>query len=161
MTTATVNRPLAARFATIIAPLAVTLRTDLDEPTILMYFRALSDVPMNLLEAAAVELAATAKFFPKPAEWREAVDEILDRRERLKEIDKGHQALLPGEVGEYECPDCGNSGFIITQQACNRGCRVKLAEHTHDVATRCSQKYCVENRKQKAEAAKRYARTRE
>jgi hypothetical protein len=157
------DRPIAARFAAIIAPLAVSLRADIDEPTIMMYFRALSDVPMQLLEAAAVELAATAKFFPKPAEWREAVDEILDRRERMKALDKSEQALLPGEIGEYECPDCGNTGFVVEAVRCDKGlrCRVKTAEHTHDLARRCEQKYCQRYRQQKLDNAKRYARSRE
>src|SRR5262252_2332148 len=104
--------------------LATATRADVDDPTIELYFRALADVPLSLLEQATVELAATAKFMPRPVEIREAVDELLDRRQRMREIaGPSNQLALPGEVGEFVCADCGNTGFVTTETVCDRAPR--------------------------------------
>jgi hypothetical protein len=129
-----------------------------------MYWRALKDVPIELLEEAAVELAATAKFFPKPAEWRQAVDELLDRRERLREIaGPNGQPLLPGEIGEYHCEDCDNSGWVTEVKVCEGNCGSHLvakAGHTHAFASPCTNKFCLAARQQKTQRKRRYAKTR-
>jgi hypothetical protein len=152
------------RFGTIIAALSLATRGDVDEPTIELYFRALIDVPINLLDQAAVELAATAKWMPKPAEWREAVDALLDRRQRLQALGPSTQLALPGEVGEYRCEDCDNTGRVSVEVVCEKGesCgRYKVQPHSHSYSRRCDNRYCVEARNQKAAAARRYARSRE
>lgn len=155
----------APKFAETIAALAVATRGELDDPTIELYFRALNDVPMDLLAAAAVELARDATFFPKPSEWRGAVDRVLDRQEKLREIagPKG-QLQLPGEVGageDWRCPDCDNTGYVISAEdgACSspEQCRfaTKGVRHTHQ----CANMFCCTRRRQAFERKRRYSRS--
>lgn len=163
MTTRTDGPTPRQLFATMMLSLATATRAEIDEPTTELYWRALRDVPLQLLREAAVELAATAKFMPKPSEWRETVDELLDRRDRLKAIDQGRTQLqLPGEVGVYECPDCRNTGFVNEDRPCTKEWRCRQFKegetHTHTFAVRCSNRYCLEARAQKAAASKRYSR---
>jgi len=158
-----VNRLDAAKFAQMMFALATATRCEIDEPTIELYFRALAHVPMALLEQASIELAATAKFMPKPAEWLEAVDELLDRRRRLQAIGgPSNQLRLPGEVGVFLCDDCDNTGFVTRDIACEKGRRCGLYRdggHTHSQASRCVNRFCVERRAQVAEQTRRYARS--
>jgi hypothetical protein len=153
------------RFSRCILALATALRAEIDDPTMEIYWRAVRHAPIQLLESAAEELAGTARFMPKPAEWLQAVDELLDRRARVQAIagPKG-QPLLPGEIGEYQCEDCGNSGWITIDRICDGGCKAseKLKPgHRHSSAQRCTNAYCKAAREQKAERRKRYARGRE
>jgi hypothetical protein len=152
------------RFAGTIAALAIATRGDVDDATIELYFRALIDVPFNLLEAAAVELARESVFFPRPAEWRVAVDKVLDRQARLRALDGPRgQLQLPGEVGnpdDYRCPDCDNTSWVVSDEdgSCSDRERCEWAQrgrrHTH----RCVNAYCVERRRQAREAQRRYSR---
>lgn len=150
------------RFARCALALAAATRADVDEATLEIYWRALHDVPIKLLEEASIELAATAKFMPKPVEWRQAVDEVLDRRQRLQEIaGPNGQPKLPGEIGEYECPVCENTGWEFFEKECDRPACVdrKPGEtHTHRWTKRCTNTFCQKARQQKAERDRRYAR---
>lgn len=152
------------RFATCITALAVATRGELDDPTIELYDRALADVPIHLLEAAAVELAKTSTFFPRPAEWRTAVDTILDRSERLK-LAGSTQLQLPGEVGvdDWRCPDCDNTGWRAADRTCEKpACRPEGTPpgtiHTHRGVARCENTFCASRRQKAAEAKRRYGR---
>jgi hypothetical protein len=154
------------RFAKCILTLATATRGEVDEPTIEVYWRALIDVPMALIEEASIELAATAKFMPRPVEWRQAVDEVLDRRQRMQALaGPSGQALLPGEVGHYECDRCDNTGWEQIVSDCTRAWRcpqfVDGATHTHSAARRCTNRFCIEARTQAAAKKKRYAKVRE
>lgn len=151
----------APRFAQVISALAIATRGELDDPTIELYARALEDVPINLLEAASIELARESTFFPRPAEWRVAVDKILDRQERLKQIGSGSQLQLPGEVGageDWRCPDCDNTGWVQTERPCERRCHGTDGPHTHSAAAPCGNTFCAARRRQRAEEKKRYSR---
>lgn len=151
------------RFATTITALAVATRGELDDPTIELYDRALMDVPIHLLEAAAVELAKTSTFFPRPAEWRAAVDLILDRSERVKSLGAPQQAQLPGDVGEFRCPDCDNTGFVTIDVPCDRwmcrppGTPIEQA-HSHNRAKRCANTFCHQRRQAVYEKTRRYGK---
>lgn len=156
----------ARRFAACIAALAVATRGELDDPTIELYFRALEDVPIDLLEAASVELAKTSTFFPRPAEWRKAVDTILDRTDRLRDAlgpPRGPegQLLLPGNVGgPWQCPDCDGSGWVRVQMPCQRtGCfgpQGDKGDHSHPAVTRCTNVQCEQERTSAAARRRRY-----
>lgn len=149
----------AHRFAQTIAALAVATRGELDDPTIELYARALEDVPMDLLEAASIELAKESTFFPRPAEWRGAVDKILDRQARLKPAKE--QLQLPGEVSaeNWRCPDCDGTGWAETTRSCERYCKGTDGQpHTHPAVAPCGNTYCSARRRQKAEAQRRYGR---
>lgn len=150
-----------ARFAQAITTLAVATRGELDDPTIELYDRALRDVPIDLLEHAAVELAKGSTFFPRPAEWRTMVDEILDRqqRARLASGERG-QLALPGEVGagdDWRCEDCANTGHVVyVDGKCGKGCKFETLSkrHTHS----CESVFCIERRRRVLEARRRYGR---
>lgn len=153
----------AEKFAQVIAALAVATRGEIDDPTIELYFRALMDVPMNLLEAAAVELARDVVFFPRPAEWRVAVDRILDRQERLQLPAPEEQLRLEGQIGggaAWRCEDCDNTGFVASDKngACGAPDRCDLAGRGVQHAHRCEHAFCVQRRQQAAAAKRRYAK---
>jgi hypothetical protein len=143
------------RFAACIATLALAYRTDLDDAAVELYFRALEDVPMHLLEAASVELARTSSFFPKVAEWRRAVDTILERDHRLQPPLKWQQAalpgtVLPGAIEEWRCPDCDNTGWVYTTMQCERRVCLEARDvegpHSHTATTRCTNPQCLDYR---------------
>lgn len=144
-----------ARFAAMLATLGIALRADIDEPTIHLYFRALRDVPMDLLERSGVELAKSCTFMPKPAEFRVAVDAILDKRGAGP---KG-QALLPGDVGEFRCATCDNTGWVEAIRPCpgEGRCRAKDPAHVHTFAARCQDETCLRWREAQAARKKRYS----
>lgn len=71
-----------AQFAEIFALLAVQLRqTDADEATIRAYYESLKDIEPEFLAWAAKKLAASAEWFPKTSEWREAAATV--ERDRI------------------------------------------------------------------------------
>lgn len=156
----------ATRFAACIAALAVATRGELDDPTIELYFRALEDVPIDLLEAASIELARTAQWFPRPAEWRKAVDVILDRTQQLRGAlgparGTDGQLLLPGQTGgPWMCPDCDNTGWVYVDVPCTRaGCfgpKKTEGPHTHPATTRCTNTECERRRVDLAARRRRY-----
>lgn len=153
----------AGRFAACITALAIATKGELDEPTIELYFRALADVPIHLLEAGSVELARTARFFPRPAEWRAAVDTILDRSQRK---DLPGQPALPGVIGEaWRCPDCDNTGWVYLNQPCEkRTCweaQNSDGPHSHVATTRCTNPDCLSRRQELAARRRRYSTTEE
>ncbi len=150
----------AARFAQTIAALAVATRWELDDPTIELYARALEDIPMDLLEAAAIELARESTFFPRPAEWRNAVDKILDRQDRVKQLTGGSQLQLPGEVSteNWRCPDCDNTGWVNTTMDCQRRCHGTDGPHTHSAAAPCGNAFCQAQRRRVAASKRRYGK---
>lgn len=156
----------ARRFAACIAALAVATRGELDDPTIELYFRALEDVPIDLLEAASIELARTSQWFPRPAEWRRAVDIILDRTQQVHGAlgparGPDGQLLLPGDVGApWQCPECDGTGWRRVETPCEKtGCfgpgRDK-GPHTHPAVTRCTNAQCEQERTTAAARRRRY-----
>ncbi len=46
------------------------------EPMSQSYFEALKDIPMGLIRAAKDHLLANARFWPKPVDWRAAVQKV-------------------------------------------------------------------------------------
>lgn len=86
-------------FVAILEPLCVALGADFDQPTWTAYFRALSDVPAKLLEAAVtVAMREDRKFMPRPGELRTICEA---RRQEL-------MALHPWE----RCLECGRTGQV-------------------------------------------------
>jgi hypothetical protein len=150
----------AEPFLELIRAMAVALRADLDDPTIELYFRGLQDIPFELVMAAGERLIIGARFFPKVAEWRLAVDAVRDeqRREQAR-LTAGQQPLLPGAVGDGRCPDCEDTGFRRFDKPCERaGCfgPNTPAEHSHVWTEKCPT--CKDKRAKAAEEAKRFAR---
>ena len=61
------------RFAELVAGLCVVFDREPSEPLIEIYWRALADLEMDRLDVACAALIQTSRFFPKPAEIRDAV----------------------------------------------------------------------------------------
>ena len=92
-------------FGNVFGALAVQLhKTDVDAPTIRLYFEALKDVELEFVTMAAQRLAGTAEWFPKTSEWRETARRIeaertTELRERLR------------KRAEPLCLACGDTGW--------------------------------------------------
>ena len=83
----------------LLAPLAVTLRADLDGPTFRAYHRALEDVPTRLLAAAVERAAKSDRFMPKPGELRAYAEDA-------------RKVLLAAHPFECLCGNCSVQGFV-------------------------------------------------
>lgn len=64
------------QFGVALASIAAAHSRDLDKFTVNVWYRALRDVPLDRLQQATV-LLVNGEFFPKPLEWREAVDTLI------------------------------------------------------------------------------------
>ena len=108
-------------FARAIGIVAVACSKDLDEPTIDVFFKALKDIPLDLVKLAVPELARHhSDRWPSPKKWRQVVDEVQERRATEVRQIAGEQAkkLLTGTVDQsgnyvptYHCPNCHDSGW--------------------------------------------------
>jgi len=78
-----------------------------DEAQSRFYFDALKEFDLRDLEAAALDLAQTLKWFPKPAEWRTAV---FARRFRLRR-DRDQQLVRQGLTRKIHCAFCQDTGW--------------------------------------------------
>jgi hypothetical protein len=98
------------RFNAAFKTLAAALRLPTAEVTSDMkraYYDGLSDLPIEAIEKSAIQLAKSAKWFPKVSEWRETV------RSYHKLVD--NQALVPAEQRDqqwrHECEYCEDGGW--------------------------------------------------
>lgn len=71
---------------------------DADAATQRIYFDGLSDFPIEAIEASALELGRKSEWFPKLAEWRQAVKVI--RRDAANRMPPSRPLELAGEVAE-------------------------------------------------------------
>jgi len=113
-------------FTDVFAPLAIQLRaTDADEATIRVYYAALKDLDLELVQMAAAEFARrpgeNQAWFPKTAEWRDAVGRIdAERSERQWQLiqQRRHRGLEP------LCRACDDTGWEPSGQGVKRcACR--------------------------------------
>ena len=100
-----------------------------------------------------MELGRSVTFFPKAAEWREAVDRMLDRAQRrgIPLPGPAGRLQLGGEVvqvDENRCPDCDNTGFEHSASFA-----VKGLPHVH----RCTNAFCAQRRQRALEKSRRYS----
>lgn len=70
------------RFSVVLATLGEVYGKDITEVMAEAYWRALRDCPMEAIEAAAVAHIRESRWFPKPVELVEGVEDFL--RERLR-----------------------------------------------------------------------------
>lgn len=80
---------------------------DPDAPQVRIYFDALKDLDLELVQMAAVELAKAAQWFPKTSEWREMArkverQQLLEQNERLRKLHLADQ---------YLCTRCDDTGM--------------------------------------------------
>lgn len=93
-------------FREIYGVLCATFDRVFDEAQSKFYFTALKDCELADVKATALELAQTVKWFPKPAEWRQAIGirRFNARRERERQL---AQRSLTGTVHCEKCRDTG------------------------------------------------------
>lgn len=72
-----------AAFATLMLGIGETYGEPVSDARMEIYFAALVDLDLAAIRAAATEHVRTSKFFPRPAELREAVDGSADDRAEL------------------------------------------------------------------------------
>lgn len=101
-----VDRPA---FAQTMNRLCIALREkDPDAVQMRVYFEALKDLEIEFVSAAGHRLEASAKFFPKPAEWRLEAGKV--ERERIE----AQRAVLRKLVQPL-CAACDDTGWDRTQ----------------------------------------------
>jgi hypothetical protein len=141
------------RFVATITALAAATRGHLDEAVIGLYYQALADIPIQLLDVAAVELAKGTTFMPAPAEWRKACDQVLERT-------PPRHPELPPPPNDYTpfCAECDDTGWVHFPQTCEKRTCGRDGPHDHTMVSRCSNPGCLERRRQKLEERRRYYR---
>ena len=96
-------------FARAMAGLCIALREkEPDAVQMKTYFKAMADLDVELVVAAAESLGATATWFPKAPEWREAAHALEKQRtgEQADRIRKRRVAGLPPL-----CAECDDTGW--------------------------------------------------
>jgi len=95
----------APRFFQLLAQLSVMHRIELDKPTARIYFEALNDVPLDVLEGAFRRLLKHAgEWMPKTEEIRLTCDDIAAEQhaERQRALPQQNPLLLGGESADRE-----------------------------------------------------------
>jgi hypothetical protein len=109
-------------FADALGQVAIACSKDLDTPTIDLYFKALKEIPWQLIRHATAEIVKFEERWPSPAKWRHIVDEVSERftAEEHKQIVGAQQKLLPAPVWDpitqtyvetFHCFDCHDTGW--------------------------------------------------
>lgn len=88
-------------FAALMLGLGETYGEPVSDARMEIYFAALEDVPLSSIRAAATAHVRTSKFFPRPAELREAITGPL---EDLAEVAWLAVVALVRRVGYYRMP---------------------------------------------------------
>lgn len=68
------------RFAQVMTGLSVAFDKEVSATLMEIYFNALSDIPIELVEKAAMTLHRSARFFPKPVEFREICEGTFEEQ---------------------------------------------------------------------------------
>lgn len=122
------------RFLQIFNRLAVALREkDTDEATVQVYFDALSDLPIEALEASATALARESgrRFFPTTAEWRE-VAEKMARDVMRKALPAPNRAEW-----RFDCLACFDTGWEYFACAGDATCGRDFEHYAHEYVKIC------------------------
>jgi hypothetical protein len=102
------THPDRATVARMIAALAEVFGEALTEVRLEGYLAALADVPTDALRAGLQRAMKTARFFPRPAELRSAVDAALAAQRNLA-------GRVVGDMDPrvwVHCPDCEDVGWV-------------------------------------------------
>lgn len=108
---ALVTHPDRATVARMIAALAEVFGEALTEVRLEGYLAALADVPTEALRAGLQRALKGARFFPKPAEIRAAVDAALTAERNLAGRVVGD---MDPRVWMF-CPDCEDAGYVFVE----------------------------------------------
>lgn len=99
-------------FGVVFGRVSRTFNRKLDAATCSDYFEALQAVPIEDIEAAAVTLVKSSRFFPKPVDWLEAAQR--ERRPSRNGFEKfTPPVVLPDGTTEtsYHCHHCQDTGW--------------------------------------------------
>lgn len=129
-------------FAQAFNRLAVATRLPAGEADAIMqqvYWNGLSDLPVDVVVAAADAMSRSAEWFPKVSEWRGAASEL--RLQQIIQLPDGRD-----EPWRYECEVCNDTSWEIlrcypgTLKNCGRRRCARGGEGTyeHTYAVRCS-----------------------
>ncbi len=130
-----------AEFLAVFNRLCVALREPQDDTGITqgVYFDALKDLPLDVLDAGAQALSRETgrRFFPTTAEWRTAAQRVEQERERRRIEPTSGQT----NVWRHECHSCEDTGWVMDltcsgiegSSACGR----KRKHHAHSYAVSC------------------------
>lgn len=99
-----------ARVGRMVAGLAEMLRESLSDAAIDGYVEALIDVPFDELREGFARVAKYSRFFPRPAEIREAVD-AANRERRVVEQDRDVPFFAPPI-----CARCEDNGWVCVAE---------------------------------------------
>ena len=122
LTKSETNEPtlLSPELLSMLRNLARLFRVDLDEPTILVYCRALSDLPIRRLKLGFDAALKRCKRMPYPADIRELANEQTTIA--LAESSRSD----PPAYGKY-CIDCYPDGYVLIPHPKYAG--YKVAKH--------------------------------
>lgn len=100
------------------AKLCVSLREkEPDVAQVRVYFKALSDLDVELVLMAATALEKTAQWFPKTSEWRDAAKKL--DRDRAAEQRRAIQQRLVAGMAPL-CLGCDDTGWDRTDKGVTR-----------------------------------------
>lgn len=117
--------------------LALAVNHGLTEEQLKVYAYTLRDLEIRWLRAACLELAKTAKFFPKPVEIRECAEGLQ------RAAFAPPPQYLPPQGGEvtYRCPRCQDARdgwrLVECQGGLSAQCGRRKAHPAHPFAVRC------------------------
>lgn len=108
-----------------LAKLAVMYRIKMDTPTARVYYEALADVPIELLQRSMSKLLRHGgDFMPTASKIRETVDELEDERAAGEQLHAQNELMLHGDVDVnaargFACGLCQDTG---QRKVCPGGC---------------------------------------
>lgn len=111
-----------AAFGKALGTVAVAFSRDLDDATIDLYFKALREIPLELIQKATADIVKFEERWPTPAKWRVIVDDVQERlgADEQKALAERQQKLLPAPVFDtvtnewvqtYHCYKCKDTGW--------------------------------------------------
>jgi hypothetical protein len=118
-------------FRAILSELGSVYQRKLDEDVIRAYRKALQDLELAQVQLGADRCARTRRYFPRPAEIREAVGEA-------RQESSGRQASR--DPGAPTCPECQGNGWMESWCSGRGECGLpscKALGYAHGLASRC------------------------
>ena len=92
-------------FAELMVAIGETYGEPVSAPRMELYYRALADLPIEAIRAAADAHVKHQKFFPRPAELREAVEGSVEDRAELAWVHVLREVRRVGYYGSPAFPD--------------------------------------------------------
>lgn len=107
-------------FRKVMAVLAATYpRQEISGETATAYYAVLQDLPLDLLKAATLHLAATSKWFPAASEIRSTAFELVEREAGVPDAYQAWQQVIESmrSGGSYSKPEWSHPAIGATVNA--------------------------------------------